>query len=444
MKKRYLSSALAAILCTTACVRTQIKIPHPPAGPASNTPVSITSITPTHGAGGTDIQITGTGFSTNTIEDTIKINGLSAVIKSASDTQLVVTIPVKAGSGAVTLNTGGRSATGPVLTYDTSWIVSTIAGSTKGYQDGPAQSAQFDQPYGVCVDKSGNIYVADMANYRVRKIGTDGQVTTLAGGAYGTNDGIGTAAQFDMPTSVAVDNNGYLYITDSYGNRVTKYDPSTHAVTTIAGGHQGNQDGPALSALLYEPNGAAVSPDGQYVFWCEVGNNNLKILSGGIVSTFAGNTCYSGHTDGPSRTATFQTPWALCLDANYNVYVADAMSQAIRRVAAGGSVTTIAGDTTRQGAKDGVGRQAQFFFPTGICLSPNGNLYIADSYNNDIRQVTMSGAVTTIAGSTTAGNADGSGASAQFNTPWGMAVDSQGALYVADSQNHKIRKIVWQ
>jgi len=445
MKKLYLSAALAAILFTTACVRTQIKIPHPPAGPTNNSPISITSITPTHGAGGTDIQITGTGFSTNTIDDTIKINGITAVIKSASETQLVVTIPVKAGSGAVTLNSDGRSATGPVLTYDTSWIVSTIAGSTKGYQDGPALSAQFNEPYGVGVDKAGNVYVADMGNQRIRKISTNGQVTTLAGGTYGTNDGIGTAAQFKMPTSVAVDDNGNLYITDSYANRVKKYTPSTGAVVTIAGGIEGKLDGPVATAELFEPNGIAVSPDGQYPFWCDMGNNNIRILSGGVVSTVAGNTCYSGHTDGPNRVATFQTPWALCIDSKYNVYVADSYSQAIRVIPTSDwIVRTIAGDTTRQGSKDGVGRAAQFFAPAGICLSPNGNLYVSDTYNHEIRQVTMAGVVTTIAGSTTRGNVDGSGPNARFDTPWNIAVDSQGALYVADSENHTIRKIVWQ
>jgi sugar lactone lactonase YvrE len=336
--------------------------------------------------------------------------------------------------------TGPTTPTGP---HDSSWVVTTVAGTTKGFQDGPIATAQFNQPYGLCVDKAGNIYVADMGNFRVRKIGTDGQVTTLAGGTSGTQDGIGTAAQFDMPTSVAVDNNGILYITDSYGNRVTKYDPATQAVTTIAGGQSGNGNGVALQAQLFEPNGVSCTPDGQYIFWVDLGNNNVRYLNSGMVGTFAGNTCYSGHSDGPNRVATFQSPWALCVDASNNVYVADSYSQAIRKVTYMG-VTTIAGDTTRQGSKDGVGRKAQFFAPAGICLSPNGNLYVADTYNHTIRQVMMDGTVTTIAGSTTPGNADGSGTTASFNLPWGMAVDVNGALYVADSKNHRIRKITWQ
>jgi sugar lactone lactonase YvrE len=125
--------------------------------------------------------------------------------------------------------------------------------------------------------------------------------------------------------------------------------------------------------------------------------------------------------------------------------VADSYSQAIREIPVSDFiVTTIAGDTTRQGSKDGVGRKAQFFAPAGICLAPNGNLYVSDTYNHEIREVTMAGVVTTIAGSTTAGNVDGPGATARFNTPWGINVDAQGALYVADSRNHTIRKIVWQ
>lgn len=444
MKHRYLPYAVAVILCTmTGCIKTQIIIPHPPGGTA-NGPLTIASISPTHGGAGTDLRITGTGFSTNAVNDTVRINGIVAFVSSASDTSLVVTIPVKAGSGAVTLNSGGKTAAGPILTYDTTWMVSTIAGSTKGYADGQASAAHFNQPYGLCVDKNGNIYVADMKNVLIRKISTAGVVSTLAGGTYGTADGIGTTAQFEMPTSVAVDNNGLLYITDSYANRIKKFDPSTGSVTTIAGGIAGKLDGPVATAQLFEPNGIAVSPNGQYVFFCDMGNNNIRYVGYGVVSTVAGNTCYSGHTDGPSRLATFQTPWGLCIDANYNVYVADSYSQAIRKISAAGMVTTIAGDTTRQGSKDGVGRAAQFFAPASICMASNGTLYVADTYNHEIRQVTQNGVVTTIAGSTTPGNLDGSGTSARFNTPWGINIDSQGALYVADTYNHTIRKLVWQ
>jgi sugar lactone lactonase YvrE len=447
MKHYYLPLAIAMILCSTIGCKKSQDSPNNPSG-GTNTPLSITAISPTHGAGGTNIRIIGTGFSAKTANDSVKINGILAVVNSASDTALVVTIPIKAGSGTVTLTDSGKTATGPVLTYDTAWMVSTIAGSIKGYADATGSNAQFNKPNGVCVDKAGNVYVADMGNLRIRKITPAGVVTTLAGGTYGTSDGIGTAAQFEMPSYVAVDGQGILYISDSYANRVKKYDPATGAVTTIAGasGVQGRQDGPASSAQLYEPNGITVTADGAYVYFCDMGNNNIRLLDYGVVGTIAGNTCYSGHTDGPSRTATFQTPLGLCLDASgQNIYVADTYSQAIRKVSPiNGTVTTIAGDTTRQGSKDGVGRAAQFFAPASICLAPNGNLYVADTYNHEIRQVTQDGVVTTIAGSTTSGNVDGIATSARFNTPSGINIDSQGALYIADTYNHTIRKMVRQ
>ena len=443
MKNYYLPLTIAIILyMAIGCTKNQ------DSGNSSggaNTNLSITAIAPTHGAGGTNIRITGTGFATSLAKDSVKINGILAIVDSASDTALVVTIPIKAGSGAVTLTAGGKSATGPVLTYDTAWMISTIAGSTKGYADATGSKAQFNKPNGLCIDKNGNIYVADMGNVRIRKITAAGVVTTLAGGTSGTSNGIGTAAQFETPSYVAVDGNGSLYISDSHANMIRKYDPATGAVTTLAGGVEGKQDGPVSTAQLYEPNGIYVTPDGNYVYFCDMGNNNIRIIDGGVVSTIAGNTCYSGHTDGPSRTATFQTPFGLCLDANNNVFISDTYSQAIRKLSVSNfMVTTVAGDTMRQGSKDGTGRAAQFYAPASICMASNGTMYVADTYNHEIRQVTQDGVVTTIAGATTPGNVDGIGTAARFNTPWGITIDSQGVLYIADTYNHTIRKMIRQ
>ncbi|MBS1663800.1 MAG: IPT/TIG domain-containing protein [Bacteroidetes bacterium] len=441
MKYPLLLITAAALFAANGCTKTHTD--------PNDTPfkkITITSISPTHGAGGTSVHIIGTGFNTTIAYDTVKINGLSAVITAATDTSLDVTIPMKAGSGLVTLATGGAKITGPTLTYDTAWFVTTIAGSVKGFADGNGSAAQFNKPNGICVDKDGNMYVADMANYRIRKITKNGTVTTLAGGTYGTADGVGTSAQFQMPSYVAVDLNGFLYISDSYANRVKKYDPATQKVTTIAGGAQsGNVDGPLSYALLYEPNGIFVNPDGNGVYFTDMGNNNIRFISGETISTLAGNTCISGHSDGPRRIATFQTPFGICADSLGNAYVADTYSQAVRKYdISTGMVSTIAGDTVRQGSKDGVGRAAQFFAPASICIARDGTLYVADTQNHEIRQVTQAGVVTTIAGSTTAGNVDGLGSVARFHTPWGINIDSQGALYIADTYNHTIRKMVRQ
>ncbi|MBL7990317.1 MAG: SBBP repeat-containing protein [Candidatus Kapabacteria bacterium] len=320
--------------------------------------------------------------------------------------------------------------------------VTTLAGSgSNGYADGTGTSAQFNNPFGVALDGSGNVYVADLSNQRIRKITSVGQVTTLAGtGQSGYADGMGTSAQFAAPFGVAVDGSGNVYVADRSNHRIRKI-TSTGQVTTLAGsGKGGYADGAGTSAQFYLPSGVAVDTTGN-VYVADSFNYRIrKVTSGGQVTTLAGSAQY-GYADGVGTSAQFYQPIGVAVDGAGNVYVADYGSGRIRKITSTGQVTTLAGSGQR-GYADGVGTSAQFDTPIGIAVDGSGNVYVADIGNSRIRKITSVGQVTTLAGSGQFGYADGAGASAQFYQPNGVAVDAAGNVYVADTFNQRIRKIV--
>jgi serine/threonine protein kinase/sugar lactone lactonase YvrE len=330
-------------------------------------------------------------------------------------------------------------------------VISTLAGSgTAGFADGAGGSAQFSTPTGVAVDKTGNVYVADNANNRIRKIAPDGSVTTLAGsGDKGLVDGRGTAAQFNAPTGLAIDSAGTLYVADTFNHRIRKIAPDG-TVTTLAGsgeqglGGGGFADGPPGAAKFREPTGIAVDAAGN-LYVADKGNNRIrKITPAGDVSTLAGSgapdAAGGGFADGPSASARFNAPGAVAVDAAGNVYVADTFNQRIRTISPAGYVTTLAGSSA-QGAADGMGTAASFRNPGGIAVDAAGNVYVADTSNQRIRVIAPSGAVTTFAGSGKEGFADGPAPAAQFDFPQGLVLDAASNLYVADSVNQRIRKL---
>jgi sugar lactone lactonase YvrE len=261
-------------------------------------------------------------------------------------------------------------------------IVTTLAGSEPGYADGTGTAAKFSEPSAVAVDASGNVYVADWLNQRIRKVTPTGVVTTLAGSTPGYADGTGAAAKFSEPSGVAVDASGNVYVAD-YNNYCIR-----------------------------------------------------KITSNGVVTTLAGST--PGYADGTGAAAKFSEPSNVAVDAFGNVYVADHNNHRIRKITSNGVVTTLAGSTP--GYADGTGAAAQFDNPSGVAVDAFGNVYVADWSNNRIRKVTPTGVVTTVAGSIR-GYADGTGAASQFDNPSGVAIDASGNVYVADVSNHRIRKI---
>lgn len=410
-----------------------------PTPPATNT-VSITSITPTHGAGGTNITIVGSGFSTTAASNLVKINGKTATVVSAKTDSIVVTIPIKAGSGDITLTSGDKTVTGPALKYDTVYVVSTVAGSTMGFADGNLSNAQFYRPHGMCTDAAGNVYIADRGNCRIRKISTTGDVSTIVGTTSGFTDGPAATAQLKSPFAVARDAQGTFYITDYSAHAIRKY-TDAGGLVTISGGTMGYAAGTLATSLFNYPTGVCVNSSNK-VYFLDASNVLVRSVNGNNIDNIAGNPCQSGGTDGWNTGARFDNPFGLCSDGA-NLYVADTYGQKIRKVTPTGDVTTIAGSYI-QGKKDGVGTEATFLFPSAVCVDASGNLYVADTDNQNIRKITPAGVVTTIAGTGNKGSADGIGTAASFNQPYGICIDAQGNIYVADTFNNRIRKIVQQ
>lgn len=329
----------------------------------------------------------------------------------------------------------------PPLTMENS-VVSTTAGSgVQGFADGPAASAMFYLPRGLVVDDSGNIYVADTLNNRIRTINPEGSVLTLAGdGTSSSIDGTGASARFGMPSDIAMDNFGNFFTVDNSGNRIRKITPSG-VVSTLAGsGVSGFTDGPAAISQFKYPYGIGADSSGN-IYVADTGNNRIrKITSDGVVSTFAGSGV-SGFADGSAAVAKFNGPYDVAIDSSGNAYVADFYNNRIRKITPDGLVSTLAGHTYgSSGSSDGIGSSALFNRPVRIDTDRFNNIYVSDSSNNRIRKITPAGLVSTLAGSSV-GYVDGTSVNARFSNPWGLTVDSSGNIYICDSSNNRIRKI---
>ena len=320
-------------------------------------------------------------------------------------------------------------------------VVTTLAGSGKaGFADGAGAEASFHRPDGLVVDKSGNIYVSDAENHRVRKITPDGTTTTLAGsGQDGYADGKGLEAVFSGPAGIAVDKSGNIYTSEWKGHRVRKITPEG-VVTTLAGsGNAGFSDGTGELASFNTPEGVAVDFN-LNVYVSDSGNRRIrKITPNGVVTTIAGSG-KEGFADGYKAEACFKNPKGITLDREGNIYVSDTGNHRVRKITPSGVVTTLAG-SGNAGFADGTGEKASFNGPQSPNVDGIGNVYVADYSNNRIRKITPSGIVTTLAGSGNRGAQDGYGTAATFCGPWGVALDSVGSVYVSDHENNKIRKI---
>jgi sugar lactone lactonase YvrE len=347
--------------------------------------------------------------------------------------------------GVVILCGGAAAAvySGPNASTPIVGDVTTLTGSAPpakgGRVDGPAASALFDTPAGIAVDSSGNLYVADSGNQRIRKITPLGEVTTLAGtGEEGHANGPSSSASFQFPVGVAVDSEGNLYVADYFNQRIRKISLSGEVTTLAGSGKEGHADGRGSAASFSRPSGVAVDSSGNVYVADSMNELIRKITPAGEVTTLAGSG-KDGRADGRGRAASFYYPQEIAVDSDGNLYVADTGNSLIRKITSAGVVTTLAGRGYR-GTADGQGSAASFYDPQAVAVDPSGNVYVADA-DNLIRRVSPDGVVTTIAGSGVKGHADGTATAASFSRPTGIAVDASGILYVADTDSNTIRKI---
>lgn len=327
-------------------------------------------------------------------------------------------------------------------------VVTTVAGSTGvcGYADGVGTSAVFCAPRGIAVDSAGDLYVADGSNFRIRKVlAASGTVSTFAGsGSLASIDGAGTSAAFMGVQSVASDASNNLYVPEGNGHTIRKITPAA-VVTTLAGvaPAYGFSAAAGQNARFYNPEGVVVDGDNN-VYIADTSNSVIRKIPNGTLEpiAFAGSPGTFGTADGTGAAASFRQPSGMTTDTSNNVYVADRNAHTIRKITTAAVVTTIAGSPLLSGSDDGNGSAARFNGPQGIAADSSGNLYVADTDNHTIRKLTPAGDVTTLAGMAGFnGSTNGTGSAARFNAPAALVVGSDGNLYVADRDNHTIRKV---
>jgi len=325
-------------------------------------------------------------------------------------------------------------------------IIATVAGNgAAAYSgdNGPATSAALSQPGGVFVDGSGNIFIADTNNNRIREVAAgSGIITTVAG-----NGGVAAYPSLSQPGGVFVDGSGNLFIADTGNSQIRKLSAGGAAVTTIAGGgsfgYYGD-GGLATAAALNLPAGVFVDGFGN-IFVADTSNNVVrKFTVGGNIATVAGNstTGFSGD-GGPATKAQLYNPAGVFVDTSGNLFIADTGNQRIREVSASGTITTIAGNGTEGATGDGgPATSAGLYDPTGVVVDASGNVFIASAFNNRIREVSA-GIITTVAGNGNNGffGDNGPATSASLSHPKGIAVDASGDLFIADTGNNRIREV---
>jgi len=323
-----------------------------------------------------------------------------------------------------------------ILRLDQGGVLTRVAGTGRpgyGGDGGPAVNAQLSGPVGVAVDTTGTVYIGDTGNHRVRKVSPAGVISTIAGtgvpGFFGDGRSA-TAAEVASPSGLALDVAGNLYLADAGNGRVRKI-TAAGIISTVAGnggfGFSGD-GGPAVNAAMSLPRGVAVDGSGNIYITDE--NERVREVSGGIISTVAGNGTYGYSGDGGAATkAALAAPNAVAIDKAGNLLIADGNNNRVRKVDSGGTITTVA-------AGSGI------VSPSGLAVDASGNLYVADQTANIILKVSPDGSIETVAGTGTASSGDGQPATqAQLSSPSGVAFDSSGNVFIADSTSNTVRMV---
>jgi len=400
-------------------------------------PIKVDSFTATSGGVGTEVLISGSNFSSDTSQIKVFVNGHQLALVGANARQIMAVIPAKCGSGHVIVKIGGDSAVSTgVFNYTFSRVVSTLAGNgTAGFANGQGTDAEFNfggqntyRSMGIVVDDNLNIYVADPGNHCIRKIDSLGNVTTLAGdpSTSGYADGHGTAAHFVLPYDVALDADGNVYTADPINWDIRKISPDGDAVTWA----WGNQ----------APWSVAVDPTSGYVYYASNSSpGNVYQISAQSTT----NLVIPG----------LNYPGGIKFDKAGNLYVSGNGDQVIYKFDAGTwNKSVVAGTMGSAGYVNGTATAAKFAYPWGLAIDGDGNLLLGENgtWNGDtgnpdqsIRYIAADTRdVSTFAGSSSAGFADGIGEAASFSAPIGVAVDKNGTVYVLDKNNNRVRKII--
>jgi DNA-binding beta-propeller fold protein YncE len=338
-------------------------------------------------------------------------------------------------------------------------IITTAVGTgEKGFagDGGPAAEALLNGPFDVCFDHTGNLYFSDTFNNRIRRVdAASGTITTVAGNgekAFSGDGGPATGAALSEPYGVVVDRVGNLYIADRLNRRVRRVDAATGIITTLAGTGEpayGGDGGPAAQAGLAEPNGLAFGPGEGALYITDVADNRVRVvdLATGRIATFAGTGAaeHSGDGEPAVKAGTFGAR-AVKVGPDGTVYILERQGSSLRAVdPKTGIVTTIAGTTARGYSGDGgPALSAVFDAPKEMAIDRDGSLLIVDTENHAIRRIdNATGIVTNIAGGRQGGGGDGGPAAlAGLDRPHGAVVGPDGAIYIGDTNNHRIRKVV--
>jgi trimeric autotransporter adhesin len=333
--------------------------------------------------------------------------------------------------------------------------INTIAGTGFGGYSGDggqATDAELSFPAGIAMDASGDLFIADFGNTRIREINSSGIISTLAGNGspgFSGDGGPATAAEFTNTTGVAADISGNIYFSDETNNRIRIVN-SSGIINTFAGinsaGYSGD-GGPATAAELFYPSGVTTDALGN-VYIIDRENQCIRIVNtSGIINSIAGLPSYgAGYSGdgGPATAAEINDPYGMAVDISGNIYIADGSNNRIRIVNTSGIINTLAGIGFAGYSGDaGQATAAEINAPNGVYVDASGNVYIGDSQNNRIRIVNTSGIINTIAGNG-AGSYSGDGGpatAAEIDYPYGVAVDPSGNIYLADYSNNRIRYI---
>lgn len=375
--------------------------------------------------------------------------------------RLMFSVPLVAFVSLTSISLPGEAQT----SNPPSGVISTIAGNGQpGYfgNGDPATIARLSLPNAVAVDRARNLYITESGNSVVRRIGTDGRLSLIAGipstPGYSGDGGAAALAQFNLPAGIATDIAGNVYIADSGNNVIRKVMPGkaaygsgmteTLVISTVAGnglsGYSGD-GGSAIAAQLNRPSGIVVDAAGD-LYIADTGNNVIrKVTPDGNISTVAGDGSAGYSGDGAAAlSAELNAPSGIALDGVGDLYIADTSNHAIRMVTPGGVIATVAGNGTQGFSGDGSpATAAELNSPTGVAADSSGNIYIADTGNARIRVTVPSGIIYTLAGNGSLGYSGdgGDSTSAELNTPSSVAADASGNVYIADSMNHAIREV---